>query len=39
MVRRHKSFGVLTQQVQSRLWREACEEADLVQELEDSLAD
>ncbi|CAK0775241.1 hypothetical protein CVIRNUC_004248 [Coccomyxa viridis] len=39
MVRRHKSFGVLTQQVQARLWREACEEADLAQELEESLAD
>lgn len=39
MVRRHRSFGILTQQVQARLWVEACEEADLAQELEDSLAD
>ena len=30
---------LLTQQVQARLWREACEEADLAQELEESLAD
>ncbi|CAK0765729.1 hypothetical protein CVIRNUC_003287 [Coccomyxa viridis] len=39
MVRRHKSFAILTQQNQARLWREACEEADLTRELEESLAD